>query len=510
MKFNKLNVPESWQHYWTRYPEGHTILEALISWVSQVDNMVDTLNLSTDQVTNMQLQINELFTQELPNKVTTILNDWAKDGTLDSFIDSGVIGNLKSEIARRVRLGDPEIITMAMLSQSIKEALTGGAVAVVESDSVSSANLVEKAVTPTKTDFFDYVFDNLVYLSQDIVEYKDPLEVTSATFGNGTAQFEFVGINEVWIKLTGLEVGKQYGLFLNNNGGWTSFRIYDKTKTIIESTLGNFQTRQKYYAWFTPDQSEKYVWLTNIGGSVTPTIDYFKLFQIDNIPDITPYYNEATNELNESPKLKTELLGSGYVGIKGNAIGDSITEENNGYVKLISQQLGIRYRNHGKSGELVGGILNRLDTLPVDADFNTLFSGTNNFNASEPLGQKTDTIASGSFYGRYRGVIEALLTRYPNKPLILITPLQRAYNVDDGNIKTMTNNNGWKLSQYVAVIKELALEYGLPVIDLYSMSGLSPYNINNYTYDGLHPNETGHRKIATIIASEIKKHIPSY
>ena len=44
MKFPKLNIPESWSHYWSRYPEGFTILESLISWVSQVDKMVEKLN----------------------------------------------------------------------------------------------------------------------------------------------------------------------------------------------------------------------------------------------------------------------------------------------------------------------------------------------------------------------------------------------------------------------------------------------------------------------------------
>lgn len=42
--FKHLNVPDHWQHYWSKYPHGYTIMEALISWVSQVDQMTDNLN----------------------------------------------------------------------------------------------------------------------------------------------------------------------------------------------------------------------------------------------------------------------------------------------------------------------------------------------------------------------------------------------------------------------------------------------------------------------------------
>lgn len=50
MKFPKLNFPESWSHYWSKYPEGFTILESLISWVSQVDKMTEQLNKNEDEI----------------------------------------------------------------------------------------------------------------------------------------------------------------------------------------------------------------------------------------------------------------------------------------------------------------------------------------------------------------------------------------------------------------------------------------------------------------------------
>lgn len=44
MQFNHLNIPESWQQYFSKYPNGLSLLEALIEWVSQVNSMVDNVN----------------------------------------------------------------------------------------------------------------------------------------------------------------------------------------------------------------------------------------------------------------------------------------------------------------------------------------------------------------------------------------------------------------------------------------------------------------------------------
>ena len=49
--FRPLHVPEYWRHYWTKYPEGYTMLEGLMSWVSHVDELSKSVNETTDYVT---------------------------------------------------------------------------------------------------------------------------------------------------------------------------------------------------------------------------------------------------------------------------------------------------------------------------------------------------------------------------------------------------------------------------------------------------------------------------
>lgn len=97
MKFNRLNIPTHWENYWTRYPEGHTILEALIQWVSQVDSMVDNQNSLNENVEQFRKEIDEFigdfignFDKRLQDEVIHTLQDWQSSGFLDIVIDSAI------------------------------------------------------------------------------------------------------------------------------------------------------------------------------------------------------------------------------------------------------------------------------------------------------------------------------------------------------------------------------------------------------------------------------------
>ena len=92
-KFNHLNIPSHWQSYWTRFPEGHTILEALIQWVSQVDEMVDNQNKLSDTVSNYGTRLDQFIDQfdgNLSEKVIDTLGEWQQSGFLDIVIDQAL------------------------------------------------------------------------------------------------------------------------------------------------------------------------------------------------------------------------------------------------------------------------------------------------------------------------------------------------------------------------------------------------------------------------------------
>lgn len=84
--FDRLKIPKGFEHYWTKYPQGYTILEALIEWVSQVDKMVDNINEWNEYLDEFV----KTFDKRLQPFVTNLINEWLDDGTLADIINQDV------------------------------------------------------------------------------------------------------------------------------------------------------------------------------------------------------------------------------------------------------------------------------------------------------------------------------------------------------------------------------------------------------------------------------------
>lgn len=90
MQFNKLRVPDQWNTYFTKYPQGFTILEALMDWVSQVNKMSTNLNEWNDYLQEFV----ETFEKELQGKVTDTLKEWQESGFLGDIINEALLKDL--------------------------------------------------------------------------------------------------------------------------------------------------------------------------------------------------------------------------------------------------------------------------------------------------------------------------------------------------------------------------------------------------------------------------------
>ena len=101
---------------------------------------------------------------------------------------------------------------------------------------------------------------------------------------------------------------------------------------------------------------------------------------------------------------------------------------------------------------------------------------------------------------------------HPDAHLVWITPTHR-YGFGTSKIlgtkftyDNLPNGRGYSLDDYVEAIKAVCEKYFVPVIDLYTLSGMDPSLSevrSKYMPDGLHPNATGHQKIAEIIAARL-------
>lgn len=231
-------------------------------------------------------------------------------------------------------------------------------------------------------------------------------------------------------------------------------------------------------------------------------------------------------------KIDSGLLESKWVDKVWTLHGDSITWYDgnlypsstalcNGYPSVANKTMRIKtLRNIAVSGASMaksptyptnGSIYVTGSNYPTvsyyDVDITTIFAGTNDFKLNVPLGtiglDSDTTWDDTTFYGAYRHLIEAIISQNPNTKIYLFTPIQRNNAGYDCNF---TNTAGFKLIDYVNAVKSIGQMYGIAVLDLYSLSGITRKTLTNYTIDSLHPNDAGHARIADLVRHFIEQY----
>lgn len=212
-------------------------------------------------------------------------------------------------------------------------------------------------------------------------------------------------------------------------------------------------------------------------------------------------------------------------GKKINFLGDSITEGHGTsapgkkFTDLLAAQYGVIARNYGIGGTRIAkqrtpsaeprwdlDFITRAAEMDADADVVVVFGGTNDYGHGDaPLGTMNDRDPL-TFYGALHMLYIDLITKYPDRPIVILTPLHRCN-------ETSPRGDGGKpqdaapLKTYVDIIREVAEYYSLPVLDLYKTSGMQPevpVIKERYVPDGLHPNDAGHEILAAKIAAFLK------
>lgn len=208
-------------------------------------------------------------------------------------------------------------------------------------------------------------------------------------------------------------------------------------------------------------------------------------------------------------------------GLKINFLGDSITQgvgassEDTVYHAVLKREAGLaEARNYGISATrfaLQKGTVNRpkddyvdvnsfcerFDKMDDDADVVVVFGGTNDYGHGDaPIGCFEDRTPD-TFYGACHYLFSGLVRKYLGKPIVIMTPLHRINELKIPEVK-LPGDYGI-LKDYVKIIREVAEFYSIPVLDLYSISGLQPEIKEiqeEYIPDGLHPSDKGNAVIA--------------
>ena len=140
----------------------------------------------------------------------------------------------------------------------------------------------------------------------------------------------------------------------------------------------------------------------------------------------------------------------------------------------------------------------------LNYDIVIIAGGTNDFKLNVEIGS-IDNIGSenfnaNTFYGAIQDIIEYIISSNPHIRLCFWTPLKRTQS---GYNDTYTNLAGYKLIDYVNAIKSCCILYGIPVVDLYSISGINAKTIPTFAPDGLHLNGAGYDYVTNIAAKQV-------
>jgi lysophospholipase L1-like esterase len=206
-------------------------------------------------------------------------------------------------------------------------------------------------------------------------------------------------------------------------------------------------------------------------------------------------------------------------------LGDSITEgvgassSETNYVSLVGKKTGHEVINYGVSGTRIArqkrvsastkwdyDFRLRLTVMPDEADLVFIFGGTNDFGHGNLHLGKVGDRDENTFCGGLYLLLDALIEKYGKEKLCFLLPLHR-FNEDPQACKGENADElGAPLSEYIECMRKILLEYGIEYIDLYENGFAKPLidTGDEYTADGLHPNDHGYEFLANIICDHLR------
>ena len=247
------------------------------------------------------------------------------------------------------------------------------------------------------------------------------------------------------------------------------------------------------------------------------------------------------NDYYERPRRMRVGLDA-WKGAKVAFLGDSITDPihvgcKKNYWNFLIEDLKLDAKVYGVNGDTWKGIPNQVnrihEAMADDLDAIFIFIGTNDYMGGVPLGElfeikEEETNLWGgirkmkrryfskdpnTYRGRINIALEKIKTEFPDTQIILMTPIHRAFfTCSATNVQPpecFPNATGHYVDEYVDAAKEAAKHWSVPVIDLFGESGLLPMNdsyikfFSNSKVDRLHPNTSGHRRLADLIEAKL-------
>lgn len=246
------------------------------------------------------------------------------------------------------------------------------------------------------------------------------------------------------------------------------------------------------------------------------------------------------------PATAQSLVAHPWQGRRVAYFGDSITDPRNKASKkkfwgFLQDWLDITPYVYGVSGRQWNDIPRQADKCHAEhgdsIDAIIIFVGTNDFNHSVPIGQwyevreemveaavgqpkqlvkrlrRTPVMDASTYKGRINIALDHVKRLYPTKQIVVLTPIHRSgFYPNDRNwqpTEEYANGCGEFISAYVEASREAADVWAVPVVDWAALSGLFPLMDEHVVYfndgatDRLHPNDTGHERLARTLMYQL-------
>ncbi len=129
--------------------------------------------------------------------------------------------------------------------------------------------------------------------------------------------------------------------------------------------------------------------------------------------------------------------------------------------------------------------------------------GLNDYFAGRVISNPADENDITTYSGAMRTAVRRLQEAYPEAVIVLLTP---TYTYALSNATIPQSEVGGPLSDYVAAVKELGAELGVPVVDNFTGLGVDETNWTEYIEDGTHYNDSGRYLIAGKLAEFLSEY----
>lgn len=240
--------------------------------------------------------------------------------------------------------------------------------------------------------------------------------------------------------------------------------------------------------------------------------------------------------------MKVDKMSSQWKNKRIAILGDSMTDKCRVgttcvWWEYLCRLLDFKAMVYGQNGDDWMGIYQQIMKVHAELGSNIdaifIFAGTNDYNENTPIGRFYDEtrqavnhdgrsvicmhrsliLADSTFCGRINKVLSYIKEKFPTKQVILITPIHRAFaKFSEDNVQpdeNYSNECGLYIDAYVRAIKQAGSNWSVPVIDLFSLSGLYPLYDSNMVYfhnavtDRLHPNAKGDYRLAKTLQYQL-------